>query len=142
VPKPINQHVFADSILPVAESGQMLLVDDGHQVDELLTVEAAYGHTAGHVKIRLRSGAAQGMFSGDTIHHPLQLPFPHLISVFDENPAEALQTPLGMLADCADHGVLLMPTHFAAPYCCHVVRDDGKPLQPAFRGRWHGYSES
>jgi glyoxylase-like metal-dependent hydrolase (beta-lactamase superfamily II) len=141
VPKPINQHVFADSILPVAESGQMLLVDDGHQVDEVLTVEAAYGHTAGHVKIRLRSGAAQGMFSGDVIHHPLQLPFPHLISVFDEDPARALQTRLDMLADCAERRVLLMPTHFAAPYCCHVEHDAGRARQPAFRGRWHAYSE-
>lgn len=142
VPKPINQHVFADSILPVVESGQMQLVDAGHTVDDTLTVEAAHGHTAGHVKIRLRSGGKQAMFSGDTIHHPLQLPFPHLISVFDENPGQALQTRLDMLADCAEHDVLLMPTHFAAPYCCHVQADPGRAHQPAYRGRWHAYGES
>jgi len=62
--------------------------------------------------------------------------------VSPENPAQALQTRLDMLADCADHGVLLMPTHFVAPYCCHVERDAGKPQQPAFRGRWHGYSDN
>ena len=120
VPKPINQHVFADSILPVVESGQMQLVDVGHTVDDALTVEAAHGHTAGHVKIGLASGGTQGMFTGDTIHHPLQLAYPHLQSVFDEAPAEALQTRLDMLADCAERGALLMPTHFADPHCCRI----------------------
>lgn len=138
VPKPINQHVFADSILPVVESGQMVLVDAGHTVDDVLTVEAAHGHTAGHVKIRLRSKGEQGMFSGDTIHHPLQLPFPHLCSVFDEDVPRALQTRLDMLADCAEQGALLMPTHFADPYCCRLQAGlrDGKP---SYRGLWQNY---
>jgi glyoxylase-like metal-dependent hydrolase (beta-lactamase superfamily II) len=138
VPKPINQHVFADSILPVVESGQMVLVDAGHTVDDVLTVEAAHGHTAGHVKIRLSSKGEQGMFTGDTIHHPLQLPFPHLSSVFDEDAPRALQTRLDMLADCAEQGALLMPTHFADPYCCRLQAGlrDGKP---SYRGLWHNY---
>ncbi len=136
VPRPINQHVFADSILPVVESGQMLLVEDGHSVDDTLTVEAAYGHTAGHVKIRLASGGASGMFTGDTIHHPLQLPFPELRSVFDEYPDQALATRLAMLEDCASSGSLLLPTHFAAPYCCHIdARKRGDGL-PGYFARW------
>lgn len=141
VPKPINQHVFGDSILPVVDSGQMQLIDEGHEVDDVLTVEAAHGHTAGHVKIRLRSGPAQGMFSGDTIHHPLQLQFPELISVFDEQPAQALQTRLDMLSDCAEQGIWLMPTHFAAPYCCRVEATDARPGKLSFRGRWHGEAD-
>ena len=143
VPRPINQHVFADSLLPVVEAGQMVLVDDGHSVDDLLTVEAAYGHTAGHVKIRLKSKGEQGMFSGDVIHHPLQLPFPHLRSMFDEDPQKALAVRLAMLEDCVDTGAMLLPTHFAAPYCCHVERQAppaGIGSGPvSFRGRWHGY---
>lgn len=138
IPKPINQHVFADSILPVVESGQMVLVETGHTVDDVLTVEAAHGHTVGHVKFRLRSKGEQGMFSGDTIHHPLQLPFPHLSSVFDEDAPRALQTRLDMLADCAEHGALLMPTHFADPHCCGLragVRDG----RPSYRAVWQNY---
>jgi glyoxylase-like metal-dependent hydrolase (beta-lactamase superfamily II) len=144
VARPLNQYVFADSILPVVESGQMVLVDDGHTVDNLLTVEAAYGHSAGHVKIRLKSRGEQGMFAGDTIHHPLQLPFPHLRSVFDEDPDKALQVRLAMLEDCVATGALLMPTHFAAPHCCHVERQKppaGVGAGPvSYRGRWHGYA--
>ena len=135
VPKPINQHVFADSILPVLESGQMQLVDVGHTVDDALTVEAAHGHTVGHVKIRLASGGAQGMFTGDTIHHPLQLAYPHLQSVFDEAPAEALQTRLDMLADCAERGALLMPTHFADPHCCRI-HGQVKYGRVGYRAEW------
>lgn len=136
--KPINVNVFADSILPVVEAGQMVLVDAGHTVDDVLTVEAAYGHSAGHVKIRLRSGGEQGMFSGDTIHHPLQLPFPHLESIFDDDAPRALQTRLDMLADCAEQGSLLMPTHFAAPHCCRLQAGllNGKA---SYKALWHNY---
>ncbi|MGI4814301.1 MAG: MBL fold metallo-hydrolase [Janthinobacterium lividum] len=138
LPRPLNQHVFADSILPVVEAGQMVLIDDGHTVDDLLSVEAAHGHTSGHVKIRLRSGGAMGMFSGDVIHHPLQLPFPELCSVFDEDPVQALQTRLDMLADCEAQGALLMPTHFTAPYCCRLTRHAGyTESRPSYRGLWH-----
>jgi len=138
--RPINENVFADSILPVVEAGQMVLVDEGHTVDDLLTVEAAYGHTAGHVKIRLKSRGEQGMFSGDVIHHPVQLPFPHLRSVFDEDPDAALAVRLAVLEDCVSQGALLLPTHFAAPYCCHVEHrapPAGIGAGPvSFRGRW------
>lgn len=134
VPRPINEFVFADSILPVLESGQMVLIDDGHAVDELLTVEAAPGHSPGHVKIRLRSRAGQALFSGDVIHHPIQLPYPRLCSVFDEDRERALETRLQLLAECADASILLLPTHFAAPFCCRLeVRD---AAAPAYRGIW------
>jgi glyoxylase-like metal-dependent hydrolase (beta-lactamase superfamily II) len=132
IPRPINQHVFADSILPVVESGQMLLVADGHAVDDTMTVESAIGHTAGHIKIRLQSGGQEGMFSGDVIHHPIQLRYPTLSSAFDEDTGMALQTRLKMLADCADRNALLMPTHFAAPFCCRIAHTDGQGYHPGW----------
>src|SRR5690606_30321143 len=33
-----EEFVFNDSVLPVVEAGQMVLVDDGYTVDDLLTV--------------------------------------------------------------------------------------------------------
>lgn len=80
-----NDFVFEDSILPVAEAGQMVLIDDGHTVDDMLVVEPAPGHTPGHVQIRIRSRGREGIFSGDIIHHPVQVPFPKLCSMFDDD---------------------------------------------------------
>jgi glyoxylase-like metal-dependent hydrolase (beta-lactamase superfamily II) len=131
VVRPFNQCVFQDSILPVVEAGQATFVDDGYGLDDVLSVEAAPGHTAGSIKIRVRSGGDEGMFSGDVIHHPLQLRYPDLCSVFDEDQGVALQTRIRMLDDCAAHNTLLMPTHFASPFCCRVAgRGDGDGYRP------------
>jgi glyoxylase-like metal-dependent hydrolase (beta-lactamase superfamily II) len=127
-PLAFNNNVFADSVLPVAEAGQMVLVDDGHNVDDTFTVEAAPGHTQGHVRLRLRSGGKEGMFSGDVIHHPVQVKYPDLCSSFDDDQALALQTRLKLLADCADRDLVLMPTHFAEPHYCRI-RSGGKGFE-------------
>lgn len=120
-PRPINAFVFEESIQPVAEAGQMVLVDDGHEVDGTLRVEAAPGHTPGHACIRLASGGREALFSGDVIHHPLQVPYPVLRSVFDEDPELAAETRRRLLEECAARGLLLLPAHFAEPHCCRIA---------------------
>jgi glyoxylase-like metal-dependent hydrolase (beta-lactamase superfamily II) len=125
-PNAFNENVFADSVLPVAEAGQMVLIDDGHTVDELLTVEATPGHTPGHVRIRLTSVGQEGLFCGDILHHPIQIPYPEICSSFDDDPGLALHVRLAMLEEAADRGVLLMPTHFAEPHRCRVKWNGGR----------------
>ena len=120
-PIPFNRNVFDDSILPVAEAGQMLLVEDGHTLDDAFTVEAAPGHTLGHARIRLRAGGREAMFSGDVMHHPLQVLYPDLCSSFDDDQAVALASRRRLLADCVDRDVLVLPTHFAEPHGCRIV---------------------
>ena len=116
-----NAGVFEDSILPVVEAGQMQLVDEGHAIDGRLTVEAAPGHTPGHVKIRLEAGGACALFSGDILHHPLQVPYPELCSMFDDDMGRALHTRLALLESIVDRDVLLLTAHFAEPHACRVV---------------------
>lgn len=134
VPRESQRHVFADSVLPVVEAGRAVMVDDGYTVDERMTLEPAPGHTAGHAAIRLRAAGAQALFSGDVLHHPVQLTWPTLCSVFDDDPALGLRTRLALLDDAATHGTLLLPTHFAAPFCCHVHAVPG--AQPSYRPGW------
>ena len=44
---------YEDSVLPVVQSGQAVLVDDGYDVTSKLSVEAAPGHSPGHVLFKL-----------------------------------------------------------------------------------------
>src|SRR3979490_1223203 len=44
---------YDDSVLPVVQSGQAVLVDDGYDVTSKLSVEAAPGHSPGHVLFKL-----------------------------------------------------------------------------------------
>ena len=110
--------VFVDSVLPVIESGQATLLDDGHRITDRLSVHAAPGHSPGHVMMRLEEPNGRAVFCGDVIHHALQVYAPHWNHMADEWPEVAGKTRRGLLDGCAEDGALLFPTHFGAP---HVV---------------------
>ena len=133
-PRDSQKGVFADSVLPVVQAGLAVMIDDGYTVDERLTVEPAPGHTAGNSTIRLRTRGEQALFCADVIHHPVQLPYPTICSVFDDDQPTALQTRLRVLEEVAANRMLLLPTHFAAPFFCHIEALGG--AQPGYRPRW------
>lgn len=140
-PNPVNEGAFEDSVLPVAEAGQMLLVDDGYTLDDELTVEAAAGHSEGHVVIRASSGGDAGVFLGDVLHSPLQCCYPDVNSAFCQHPDAARHTRRRLLQDAAEHGHLLLPAHFPAPHVGRVTADgDGFRFHPgaARLPRLHG----
>jgi glyoxylase-like metal-dependent hydrolase (beta-lactamase superfamily II) len=110
---------YRDSVLPVIEAGQAVLVDGDHALEDALTITPAPGHTPGHVVMQLDSDAGRALFAGDAIHHALQIYSPHCNSKFCELPAEARATRARLLAHCAEKGALLFPGHFGAP---HVAR--------------------
>ncbi len=110
--------IYTDSVLPVVESGQALLLDDEHAIDAHMHIEPAPGHTPGHVILRLREGDREAVFCGDAIHHPLQIYAPHWHHMADEQPMEATATRRRILEECAEQRAWLFPAHFGAP---HVV---------------------
>jgi glyoxylase-like metal-dependent hydrolase (beta-lactamase superfamily II) len=126
---PHRRIAWADSVLPVLEAGQGELIDTPYAIDDTLLVEAAPGHTAGHVLLKLRTPGGGGVFCGDVLHHPLQLVAPHWNSRFCERPDQARATRLRVLEYCADSGALLLPTHFGAP---HVARVEAVSEVPRF----------
>lgn len=106
---------FADSVLPVVESGQALIVDDGHDLDGHLKLEPAPGHTPGNVVIRLQSRGARGVFCGDVLHHPIQVSHPEWSAAFCEDRVLSAATRQRFVAEHADTGTLVLPAHFPAP---------------------------
>ena len=111
---------FADSVLPCVEAGQVDLVDDGYDLGGSLTMEAAPGHTAGTCVIRASSRQQGGLFVGDCMHSPLQVVYPDVNSMACEDGAQARATRRRLLADCAEHGHMLLPAHFPPPFVGHV----------------------
>lgn len=122
---PMNDFSYEDSVAPVIAAGQAVIVDDGYTLDDALTVEPAPGHTLGHARIRLRDKGEQGFFSGDLMHVPLQVYYPHWGTSLDDLPEAGVQSRLDLLETCAETQALLMPTHFAAPHCCRIARRAG-----------------
>ena len=115
--------VFEDSVLPCLEAGQIEAVCNGYTLDDQLTVEAAPGHTPGHCIVRAYSRGHTGLFTGDCMHSPLQIAHPDVNSVACEDPEAARRTRWRILHECAEHGHLLLPTHFPPPHVCKVEAD-------------------
>src|SRR5882724_1320021 len=107
--------MYDDSVLPVIESGQSMLLDGDYDIDDRLHVEPAPGHTPGHVVLHLGDGAGKALFCGDVCHHPIQVYEPDWNTRFCEHPEQARNTRRRLLEHCAEHAARLFPTHFAAP---------------------------
>jgi glyoxylase-like metal-dependent hydrolase (beta-lactamase superfamily II) len=118
-----NDLIFADSIAPVAEAGQAVFVDDGWELDRTFRVQAAHGHTPGHFVIRAQSRGERALFAGDAMHHPIQIPEPHVNSKHCIDPAAAERARRMVLETCASEGDLLLPAHFGAPHLGRVTAD-------------------
>lgn len=109
----------ADSVLPVVAAGQAEMIDEDFAVGPDLWLEAAAGHTPGHFVTHL---AGRAILSGDLFHHPLQLRHPQWSTRFCADQAASRATRLRLLNAWADKDTLILPAHFPAPSCGHVLR--------------------
>ena len=124
--------LYQDSVLPIIQSKQAVLLDDApHQIDDLLLVEPAPGHTIGHILLKAGKGESQSVFCGDAIHHPVQVYEPSWNTKFCEDQAQAQVTRRAMLEHCAEENAVLFPIHFAKPYVTAIMRR-GDRFLPAF----------
>ena len=112
---------YADSVLPVVQAGQALIVDDGHEIEGRLLLEPAPGHTPGHVAIWLTSGGTEAAFTGDILHHPVQVLHPQWSCMGCLDPVRAVETRRKLLARCAQSGATLFPGHFMAPHAARIT---------------------
>jgi len=113
---------YRDSVLPVIEAGQAVLIDGDHAIDDAMTIFPAPGHTHGHVAMRLANAFGRAVFAGDVIHHVLQVYAPHWNSKFCELPDVARVTRARLLEQCAEDRSLLFPGHFGAPHVARIAK--------------------
>jgi glyoxylase-like metal-dependent hydrolase (beta-lactamase superfamily II) len=110
------RNVFADAIYPVVEAGKVDLVEDGHELLGCLRLEPAPGHSPGHVRIELRSAGALGIFSGDILHSPAQVPMWEWSSKVCSDAALSAESRRSLLEFAASEGGLILAGHFVSPY--------------------------
>jgi glyoxylase-like metal-dependent hydrolase (beta-lactamase superfamily II) len=115
---------ITDSVVPVVDAGQAVLVDSDHAIDEHLRLEPWPGHTPGHVGVRLRTGAGEAVFSGDLMHRTVQVAEPEWSSRFCHDPARASESRRLFIERHADSGTLILAGHFPLPGV--IVRADGR----------------
>lgn len=122
---PHFQAIFLDSVLPVIEAGQAIIVDEDFALDDQIQILPTPGHSPGHMAITLKSGAEMGIFSGDVMHQPIQVYYPEWNSRFCGDAAQARQTRKRLLEYCADKGCWVIPAHFGFPHAGKISEVKG-----------------
>jgi glyoxylase-like metal-dependent hydrolase (beta-lactamase superfamily II) len=122
-----NAQVFRDSVQPVLDAGLSESVAMDHALTDEVRLEPTPGHTPGHVSVHLTSRGAEGVITGDMMHHPVQIAEPGWSSKFDTDPKQSARTRREFCARYADRDVWILGTHFAPPTALHIVSE---------RGRW------
>ena len=118
--KTFDKHgAFTDSVLPIVQRKQMMLVDDGYEICDGLFAKIASGHTPGHLCLSSKAGA---FFCGDVIHSPLQLSFPNISSAFCVDPKLASTTRKKILSEIAETNQFLIPAHFPEPGWTKILK--------------------
>jgi glyoxylase-like metal-dependent hydrolase (beta-lactamase superfamily II) len=117
-----TQRIMADSVKPVLDAGLATLVEMDHRVSNELWLEPTPGHTPGHVSVRLRSGDAEAVITGDLMHCPVQVAEPGWGSHFDSDVEAARKTRRAFCERYADGPVRVLGTHFHHPTAGRIRR--------------------
>lgn len=120
----IGDHL-TDSVLPLREAGLLDLVAPDHVLAPGIRLLPAAGHTPGNVCVEITSGGQRAVFSGDMVHHALQLAHPDWSTSFCVDPDQAADARRALLADIAGTDALLVPAHFPGCRPGHVTHRDG-----------------
>ena len=112
---------IADSVVPILEAKQEVLVDIDHQLDEGLTLQPLPGHTPGMVGLNINSGGSEAILCGDMMHHMIQCHIPDWSTLACADMEAARVTRMAFLERYAETDVTIVPSHFPNPTAGLIV---------------------
>ena len=116
-----------DDFLPLAEAGQLRLVDGAAELAPGLRVERVGGHTAGLQIVHVGEGGDRLVFLSDLAPTAYHLDLP-VIMGYDLYPVETLESKRRVLADVVETGALVGFVHDPRVAFARLVRDGrGRP---------------
>jgi glyoxylase-like metal-dependent hydrolase (beta-lactamase superfamily II) len=114
---------FADSVRPVVDAGLVEWTDPDARITDQVFLQPSFGHTPGHVCVRVADGDDAAVVTGDLMHHPVQCARPDWSTTFDVDADGARTVRQEFLDRHAGTSTLVFGTHFASPSAGHIVRD-------------------
>ena len=129
---------LADNLTPVAEAGQLELIDGETPITSAITVIETPGHTADHAAVLIRDGGETAVYIGDLVQHRVQLERAAWISAFDVLPLVSLETKKRLVREAVEGDHLIVAVHLPFPGVGRMRSHEGKrtfvaepPLAPA-----------
>ena len=114
-----------ERVLPVVGARLADFVEGDHAIDDTLQLEPSPGHSPGHVFLNLETEHGSAVFTGDVMHHPVQIAYPEWNSRFCYDPPQSQRTREAIVERTADTSTLVLAAHFAMPVAGHIVSNPG-----------------
>lgn len=128
---------LADNFLPLAETGQIELVEGETRVTPDIQIVPTPGHTADHASVVISSGGETAIFIGDIVQHGSQLDRPVWIAAWDVLPLVSLETKKALFERAWREQALIISVHTEFPGVGRLTEESGKrrfvPVQPSER---------
>lgn len=112
---------YRESVAPVVAAGQADEVGTDFAIGPFISLIPTPGHTPGHVSVRIRSGGAEAVITGDAIHTTPQCAYPDWHFVYDAEPEEAVSSRRHLLETVSEARATVLGTHFLLPSLGRVV---------------------
>lgn len=122
-PGEFGQEAIQAAVVPIVEAGMADIVDARHRIDEEAELVPVFGHTPGHVVVRVSSQGSRAIVGGDILHHPVQCAYPDWQSQYEIDPQRSRRTRVAFLERYAATDTLIIPAHFPTPAAGWIVRE-------------------
>lgn len=119
-----------DNFMPIADSGQLTLVDDRYAIVPGVQARMTPGHTAYHQSIWIESGGQHAIFLGDLIPTVAHVPEPWIMG-YDLYPMDTLTHKKHVLQEAETRDMLLFFEHDPSAAAGRVRRIEGKRVVEA-----------
>ncbi|MGI8551009.1 MAG: MBL fold metallo-hydrolase [Dehalococcoidia bacterium] len=115
-----------ENIDPLVESGQLEIVEGEHQITPELRFLPAPGHTQDHACVVITSGRETAIYTGDLVHHAVQLERPAWIPAMDTLPLVSLETKKRLTEQMLRENALVIVAHASFPGTGHLSEVGGR----------------
>ena len=103
---------FEECVSTIVEADPAILVNDDFELNDLIHLSPAPGHSPGQCCASLSSNGTKAIFAGDALHHPLQVFEPQWSTSKCEDPKMAFVSRRKFLESCTDTETILIPAYF------------------------------
>ncbi|MGB4861117.1 MAG: MBL fold metallo-hydrolase [Tepidiformaceae bacterium] len=117
---------FAENFEPLAASGQLELVEGETELMPGARFWATPGHTQDHASIALTSKGETALYTGDLVHHAVQVERPAWIAAFDVLPLMSLESKKKLAERALKDNALLICVHNPFPGVGRLTETAGR----------------
>ncbi len=117
---------FEENFAPLQGSGQLELVEGETDLIPGVRFWPTPGHTADHASIAITSRGETAIYTGDLVHHAVQVERPAWIAAFDILPLMSLESKKRLAERALRENALLICVHNPFPGTGRLVERDGR----------------